>query len=68
MKKINSDNKTFLAIIIGSLIIASTIYFVFSNTPEALISKKCKELAKKHGGGQIETQTMIISRCLAGKF
>ena len=68
MKKNTSENKTFLAIIIGSIIIASTIYFVFSNTPGALIAKKGKEMAKKQSGGHIEKEAIIISRCLAGKF
>ena len=66
MKK--QDNKSFFAIIIGSIIIAATIYFVYSNSSDATLTKKCKELSKQLSKKTPSLETMIFSRCINGQF
>jgi len=64
MKK--QDNKTFFAIIIGSLIISATIYLVYSNSSDATLTKKCKALTKKIVGNNTVAETMVFSKCING--
>ena len=65
MKK---DNKIFFAIIIGSAIIAFSIFQTFNNSPEAILSKKCKEMVKSLYAADAATEAVIFSKCIKGSF
>ena len=62
------NNKTFFAIIIGSLIIAASIYLVYSNSSDAILSKKCKKFVSKLSNKNPATEAFAFSKCLKGEF
>ena len=58
-----------VAIIIGSIIISIAIIYIHSNTPSAILTKKCKIMVKElgfKGTGILEAQ--VYSKCLNGKM
>ena len=64
-KKITSQQ----AIIIGSIIISITMIFIYSNTPSAILSKKCKMMVKELGYKNTDiVEAQIYSLCLNGKI
>ena len=66
MKKEN--NKIFFAIIIGSLIIASSIFLVYSNSSDAILTKKCKQFVSTLANKNPATEAYAFSKCVKGEF
>ena len=67
MKKKN--NLTPIAIIVGAIIISISIYYVYENTPQALMMKSCKKIVKDLGftKGSIEAE-LVLTKCLNGQL
>ncbi len=68
IKKMN--NKTPLAIIVGAVIIAISIFIVFSNTPNAQLIKSCKKIVDQLSNVQRGTAAgeIVMTRCLNGQL
>ena len=66
----NMNNKTPLAIVVGAVIIAISIFIVFSNTPNAQLIKSCKKIVDQLGNVQRGTVAgeMVMTRCLNGQL
>jgi len=69
-KKIdNKINKNF-AIIIGAIIISTTIYTIYYNSSGATLTRECKKMAnslKWSEGSEVQGKAYVMSRCLNGK-
>lgn len=66
MKKEKSNQA---AIIIGAIIIALSIIYVYNQTPGAILSKQCKKMVRELGmEGQGIVESQIYSKCLNGKM
>ena len=71
MKKINQkDNRVPLAIIVGAVIIAASILFVYNSTPQAQLMKSCKKITKNLSKNHTDSTSgqLIMTYCLNGQL
>ena len=70
MKRISEkNNKVPLAIIIGAVIIAASIFFVYNSTPQAQLMKSCKKITKALSKNHDSTsRQLIMTYCLNGQL
>tara|TARA_B100000579_G_C22705002_1_gene791638 strand:- start:780 stop:986 length:207 start_codon:yes stop_codon:yes gene_type:complete len=65
----NKDNKIPIAIVVGALIIAISIYVVYSNTPQAQLMKSCKNIIKNFNFKKNSTEEgIVMTACLNGEL
>ena len=65
MKK--KDNRIPIAIVVGAVIIAISIYVVYSNTPQAQLMKSCKNIVKNLNFEKNSTEEgIVMTACLNG--
>ena len=67
MKKKN--NLIPIAIIVGAIMISTSIYYIYENTPQSQMMKSCKKIVKQLGfeKGTMQAE-LVLTKCLNGQL